>query len=195
MFKNIVFDFGGVLLDWNPHYLYDPYFGDVEKAEWFLTHICTYEWNAQHDNGKPIAEGTAELIALHPEWEKEIRMYYDEFMKMMGGQIPGMEELVKKLKANGQRVFGLSNWSVETFALVRPVYPVLDLMEDMVISGVEKVMKPDHRIFELALDRFGIKAEETVFIDDNPNNVKAANELGIHGILFQSREQLEKELY
>lgn len=195
MFKNIVFDFGGVLLDWNPHYLYDPYFGDVEKAEWFLTHICTYEWNAQHDNGKPIAEGTAELIALHPEWEKEIRMYYDEFMKMMGGQIPGMEELVKKLKANGQRVFGLSNWSVETFALVCPVYPVLDLMEDMVISGVEKVMKPDHRIFELALDRFGIKAEETVFIDDNPNNVKAANELGIHGILFQSREQLEKELY
>lgn len=195
MFKNIVFDFGGVLLDWNPHYLYDPYFGDVEKAEWFLTHICTYEWNAQHDNGKPIAEGTAELIALHPEWEKEIRMYYDEFMKMMGGQIPGMEELVKKLKANGQRVFGLSNWSVETFALVRPVYPVLDLMEDMVISGVEKVMKPDHRIFELALDRFGIKAEETVFVDDNPNNVKAANELGIHGILFHSREQLEKELY
>lgn len=195
MFKNIVFDFGGVLLDWNPHYLYDPYFGDVEKAEWFLTHICTYEWNAQHDNGKPIAEGTAELIALHPEWEKEIRMYYDEFMKMMGGQIPGMEELVKKLKANGQRVFGLSNWSVETFALVRPVYPVLDLMEDMVISGVEKVMKPDHRIFELALDRFGIKAEETVFIDDNPNNVKAAHELGIHGILFHSREQLEKELY
>ncbi|MBQ5958153.1 MAG: HAD family phosphatase [Bacteroidales bacterium] len=195
MFKNIVFDFGGVLLDWNPHYLYDPYFGDVEKAEWFLTHICTYEWNAQHDNGKPIAEGTAELIALHPEWEKEIQMYYDEFMKMMGGQIPGMEELVKKLKANGQRVFGLSNWSVETFALVRPVYPMLDLMEDMVISGVEKVMKPDHRIFELALDRFGIKAEETVFIDDNPNNVKAANELGIHGILFQSREQLEKELY
>lgn len=195
MFKNIVFDFGGVLLDWNPHYLYDPYFGDVEKAEWFLTYICTYEWNAQHDNGKPIAEGTAELIALHPEWEKEIRMYYDEFMKMMGGQIPGMEELVKKLKANGQRVFGLSNLSVETFALVRPVYPVLDLMEDMVISGVEKVMKPDHRIFELALDRFGIKAEETVFIDDNPNNVKAANELGIHGILFQSREQLEKELY
>lgn len=195
MFKNIVFDFGGVLLDWNPHYLYDPYFGDVEKAEWFLTHICTYEWNAQHDNGKPIAEGTAELIALHPEWGKEIRMYYDEFMKMMGGQIPGMEELVKKLKANGLRVFGLSNWSVETFALVRPVYPVLDLMEDMVISGVEKVMKPDHRIFELALDRFGIKAEETIFIDDNPNNVKAANELGIHGILFHSREQLEKELY
>ena len=194
MIKNIIFDYGGVLLDWNPHYLYDPYFGDKEKAEWFLTHICTYEWNAQHDNGKPIAEGTAELIAQYPEWEKEIRLYYDEFMKMMGGQIPGMEALVKDLKAKGYRVFGLSNWSVETFALVRPVYPVLDLMEDMVISGVEHVMKPDRRIFELALKRFGIEASETVFIDDNPNNVKAANEVGIRGILFQSRERLLSEL-
>lgn len=182
--KNIIFDYGGVLLDWNPHYLYDPYFGDVEKAEWFLTNICTYEWNAQHDNGKPVAEGTAELIAQYPEWEKEIRLYYDDFMKMMGGQIPGMEEQVKELKSRGFRVFGLSNWSVETFALVRPVYPVLDLMEDMVISGVEKVMKPDHRIFELALKRFGIKADETVFVDDNPANVQAACEMGIKGILF-----------
>jgi 2-haloacid dehalogenase len=194
MIKNIIFDYGGVLLDWNPHYLYDPYFGDTEKAEWFLTNICTYEWNAQHDNGKPIAEGTAELIGQHPEWEKEIRMYYDDFMKMMGGQIPGMEDFVKSLKAKGYHVFGLSNWSVETFALVRPVYPILDLMEDMVISGVEKVMKPDHRIFELALERFGIKASETIFIDDNPNNVKAANELGIRGILFQSQERLLSEL-
>ena len=184
MIKNVIFDYGGVLLDWNPHYLYDPYFGDVEKAEWFLTNICTYEWNAQHDNGKRIAEGTEELIAQYPEWEKEIRMYYDDFMKMMGGQIPGMEDFVKDLKAHGYRVFGLSNWSEETFALVRHVYPILDLMEDMVISGIERVMKPDHRIFELALERFGIKAEETVFIDDNAANVQAANEVRIKGILF-----------
>ena len=195
MVKNIIFDYGGVLLDWNPHYLYDPYFGDVGKADWFLTNICTYEWNAQHDNGKPIAEGTAELIAEHPEWEKEIRLYYDDFMKMMGGQIPGMEELVKGLKVKGYRVFGLSNWSVETFALVRHVYPVLDLMEDMVISGIERVMKPDHRIFELALERFGIKAEETVFIDDNPKNVQAACEVGIRGVLFQSKDLLLSKLF
>ena len=195
MIKNIIFDYGGVLLDWNPHYLYDPYFGDKEKAEWFLTHICTYPWNAQHDNGKPIAEGTAELIAQYPEWETEIRMYYGEFMKMMGGQIPGMEEFIKELKAKGYRVFGLSNWSVETFALVRPVYPVLDLMEDMVISGIEKVMKPDHRIFELALRRFGIEAGETVFIDDNLNNVQAASEVGMRGILFKTKEQLLSDLF
>ena len=194
MIKNIIFDYGGVLLDWNPHYLYDPYFGDAEKAEWFLTNICTYEWNAQHDNGKPIAEGTAELIAEHPEWKKEIEMYYGEFMKMMGGQILGMEEYVKELKTKGFRIFGLSNWSVETFSMVRPVYPVLNLMEDMVISGVEHVMKPDSKIFELALQRFDIKAEETAFIDDNPNNVAGANALGITGILFEGKEKLEKVL-
>ena len=195
MIKNIIFDYGGVLLDWNPHYLYDPYFGDVEKAEWFLRNICTYEWNAQHDNGKPIAEGTAELIAQHPEWEKEMRMSYDDFMKMMGGQIPGMEDLVNELKAKGFHVFGLSNWSEESFSLVRHVYPILDLMEDMVISGIERVMKPDHRIFELALNRFGIKAEETVFIDDNPKNVQAACELGIKGVLFQSKDLLLSKLF
>ncbi len=146
------------------------------------------------DNGKPIAEGTAELIAEHPEWKKEIELYYGEFMKMIGGQILGMEEYIKELKAKGFRVFGLSNWSEETFALVRPVYPVLNLMEDMVISGIERVMKPDPRIFQLALQRFGIKAEETAFIDDNPNNVAGANALGITGILFESKDRLEEVL-
>lgn len=194
MIKNIIFDYGGVLLDWNPHYLYDPYFGDKEKAEWFLTNICTYEWNAQHDGGRRVAEGTAELVAEHPEWKKEIEMYYGEFMQMMGGQIEGMEDCVKQLKDKGYHIFGLSNWSEETFALVRHVYPVLDLMEGMVISGIEKVMKPNHRIFEIALERFGIMADETVFVDDNPNNVKAACEVGIHGVLFSSRTQIENEL-
>ena len=112
-------------------------------------------------------------------------------MKMMGGQIPGMEDLIKELKGKGYRVFGLSNWSEETFSLVRHVYPVLDLMEDMVISGIERVMKPDPKIFQLAMQRFGIKAEETVFIDDNPDNVAAANALGITGILFEGKEKLE----
>lgn len=194
MIKNIIFDYGGVLLDWNPHYLYDPYFGNKDKAEWFLTNICTYEWNAQHDGGRLVAEGTAELVAEYPEWKKEIEMYYSGFMKMISGQIEGMEDFIKELKDKGFRIFGLSNWSEETFAMVRPVYPILNLIEDMVISGIEKVMKPNRRIFEIALERFGIKAEETVFIDDNPNNVKAACEVGIRGMLFLSKEQIEEEL-
>lgn len=192
--KNIVFDFGGVLLDWNPHYLYDAYFGDVDKAEWFLTNICTYPWNAQHDAGKPIAEGTAELIAKHPEWEKEIRMYYDGFETMMGGQIEGMEEYIKELKGRGFRIYGISNWSSETFALICNKYPILDLIERKVISGEEKVMKPDARIFEIAMQRFESVPEECVFIDDNPDNIKAAEDFGIHGIRFFSAKQLKSEL-
>ena len=194
MIKNIIFDFGGVLLDWNPHYLYDPYFGDVEKAEWFLTNICTYPWNAQHDAGKPVAEGTTELVAQYPEWEKEIRMYYSEFEKMLSGQIADMEEYIKELKGRGFRIYGLSNWSVETFAMIRPKYPILDLMEDMVISGKEKVMKPDAKIYQIALSRFGIKPEESVFIDDNVNNIIGCEAAGIHGIVFKDAGQLRSDL-
>lgn len=194
MIKNIIFDFGGVLLDWNPHYLYDPYFGDVEKAEWFLTNICTYPWNAQHDAGKPVAEDTTELVAQYPEWEKEIRMYYDEFEKMLSGQIADMEEYIKELKGRGFRIYGLSNWSVETFAMIRPKYPILDLMEDMVISGKEKVMKPDAKIYQIALSRFDIKPEESVFIDDNVNNIIGCEAAGIHGVVFKDAGQLRSDL-
>ena len=194
MIKNIIFDFGGVLLDWNPHYLYDPYFGDVEKAEWFLTNICTYPWNAQHDAGKPVAEGTTELIAQYSEWEKEIRMYYSEFEKMLSGQIADMEEYIKELKGRGFRIYGLSNWSVETFAMIRPKYPILDLMEDMVISGKEKVMKPDAKIYQIALSRFDIKPEESVFIDDNVNNIIGCEAAGIHGVVFKDAGQLRSDL-
>ena len=194
MIKNIIFDFGGVLLDWNPHYLYDPYFGDVEKAEWFLTNICTYPWNAQHDAGKLVAEGTAELIAQYPEWEKEIRMYYSEFDKMLGGQIMGMEDYIKELKGRGFRILGLSNWSFETFAVVRPKYPILDLIEERVISGEEKVLKPNAEIYEILLRRFNIKPEESVFIDDNVNNIKGGENIGIQGVIFKDTEQLRTDL-
>ena len=194
MIKNIIFDFGGVLLDWNPHYLYDPHFGDVEKAEWFLTNICTYPWNAQHDAGKLVAEGTAELIAQYPEWEKEIRMYYGEFGKMIGGQLAGMEDYIKELKGREFRILGLSNWSFETFAMVRPKYPILDLIEERVISGEEKVLKPNAEIYEILLRRFNIKPEESVFIDDNVNNIKGGENVGIQGIIFKDAEQLRADL-
>lgn len=180
MIKNIIFDFGGVLVDWNPHYLYDPYFGDSQKAEWFLTHICTYEWNAQHDKGKPIAEGTAELIAEHPEWAQEIALYYGQFPKMISGEIAGMAEYILQLKQRGYRIFGLSNWSTETFAMVEDKYPIFGLIEQKIISGYERIMKPDPAIFQLALQRFHILPEESLFIDDNAANIAAASRLGIH---------------
>ncbi|MCM1178521.1 MAG: HAD family phosphatase [Clostridium sp.] len=194
MIKNIIFDFGGVLLDWNPHYVFDPYFGNTEKAQWFIDNICTPQWNAALDAGKPFSEGVKELIAVHPEWEKEIRMYHTEWLKMMGGQIEGMYEIVKGLKDNGYRLFGLTNWAAETFALVRDTYPVLSLLEGIVVSGEEKMIKPDPEIYRILLDRYGLKAEECVFIDDTLRNTKAAEALGIKGIHLTSKDQLTKAL-
>lgn len=194
MIKNIIFDYGAVLLDWNPHYLYDPYFGSAEKAEWFLQNVATYKWNVQHDAGRPLAQGTAELVALFPEWEKEIRMYYGEFPKMMGGQIPGMQELVQELKSKSYHIYGLTNWSAETFAMVRNDYPVLKLMEGMVVSGEEGVVKPDARIYNILLERYGLEASECLFIDDNMANVEGARAVGINAIQFRGVDALRQEL-
>lgn len=194
MIKNIVFDYGAVLVDWNPHYFYDGYFGSAEKADWFLNHVCTYQWNTQHDKGKPVAEGTAELKALYPEWSEEIDMYYGNFTRMISGELPGMYELVSDYKKKGYHIYGLTNWSGETYPLVRHVYPVFDLMEGMVVSGDEKIMKPSPEIFNLLLERYGLKAEESVFIDDNPNNCQGARNVGMSAIHFTSAAELRKEL-
>lgn len=194
MIKNIIFDFGAVLVDWNPRYLFVPYFGDADKAEWFLTKICPYEWNAQCDAGRPIKDITEERVAEFPAWEKEIRMYFDRWVDMMGGPIPGMEALVREYKQRGYGVWGLTNWSAETFPLVRDDYPVFKLLDGYVVSGEEKLLKPDARLYRVLLDRYGLKAEECVFIDDNPNNTAGAEAVGIKGIVFQGVEQLRKQL-
>ena len=190
----VIFDFGGVLVDWNPHYLYDPYFGSREKADWFLANICNSAWNVQMDGGKPFEEGIAERVGEYPEWEKEIRMYRSEWLKMMGGQIPGMQEVVEDLKAQGYRLYGLTNWAADTFALVRHTYPVFDLLDGIVVSGEEKVAKPDPRIFRILFERYRVNPSEAVFIDDNKPNIDAARALGLQTILFQSAEQLRESL-
>ena len=194
MIKNIIFDFGAVLVDWNPHHLYDSYFGDATKSEWFLTEICPYEWNAQCDAGRPIKDITAERVALFPEWEKEIRMYFDHWVDMMGDPIPGMEELVRDYKQRGYGVWGLTNWSAETLPLVCDDYPVFKLLDGYVVSGQEKVVKPDARLYRILLERFGLKAEECVFIDDNPANTAGAEAVGIRGIVFYDASQLRIDL-
>lgn len=182
-YPNIILDFGGVLLDWNPHYLYDPYFGSKEKTDWFIQHVCTPEWNLQMDKGKPFAEGVREKIAECPEWEKEIRLYHSGWIRMIGEEIPGMYELERDLKAAGYRLLGLTNWSTETFRLVcdRRIFTILD---DLVVSGREKMVKPDPAFFRLALARWGVPAESCLFIDDNLANVQGARAVGIDAVQF-----------
>ena len=191
---NLIFDFGGVLIDWDPHHLYDPYFGDRTRADWFLQNICTMEWNTQMDGGKPFAVGVAELSARFPEWAKEIEMFHKDWIKMIGGPIPGMYEQLCEYKAAGHHLYGLSNWSAETFPLVRDRFPSLQLLEGMMVSGYEGIVKPAPAIFELLLRRYGLRAEDCVFIDDNPTNVDGALAVGIRGIRFTSAAELRSFL-
>ena len=191
---NLIFDFGGVLIDWNPHYVYDPYFGDRAKADWFLTNICTMEWNGEVDAGKPMAEATAELVARFPEWKKEIEMYFGRWIEMIGKATPGMYELLLELKARGHRLFGLSNWSAETFVQIKEDFPALKLLDGMVVSGYVKCLKPSPEIYRILLDRYSLQASDCVFIDDNAANVAGAEAVGIRGILFTGASDLRLHL-
>ena len=192
--KNIVFDFGGVLVDWNPHHLYDKYFGSVEKAEWFLNNICLYSWNIQMDGGKPFAEGVAELQAEHPEWSEAIAIYHTRWIEMMGGEIAGMADIVKRLKEAGYGVYGLTNWSSETFPLVRDKYAIFKQLDGMVVSGEEHLLKPDAAIYKCLLERYNLQAEESLFVDDNADNVTGARNVGMKAVRFTSVAELEIEL-
>jgi len=195
MIKNIIFDFGGVLIDWNPLHLYNRYFeGDVQKAQWFIENICTMEWNVQMDAGKPFDEGIRELTALHPEWADAIAAYRQRWGEMIGGPIPHMLELVKSLKKAGYHLFGLSNWNWDTLSTIIGDYPVMDELEGTVISGLEFVIKPQPEIYQLLLSRYHLLPEESLFIDDNIANVRGAEAVGINGLQFTNAETLKKDL-
>ena len=195
MIKNIVFDFGGVLVDWNPRYLYYPYFnGDKEQAEWFLKNICTYAWNIQMDGGKPFAEGVAELSDKHPEWADAIGVYHTRWNEMIGGEVEGTASLVSRLKEAGYKIYGLTNWSMETYPTIRDRYTVFSLFDGIVVSGEEHLLKPDRKRYDCLLERYGLEAEESVFLDDNADNVAAAMSIGMGAVQFINAEQAEQEL-
>lgn len=192
-YKNIILDFGGVLLDWNPHYLFDPYFGDPAKADWFIKNICTQDWNAEMDKGKPFDVAVAERIARFPEWEKEIRLYQSDWIRMIGEEIPGMYQLECDLKAAGYRLFGLTNWSLETFNLVRGKR-VFSILDGMVVSGEEHLLKPDPAFFQILLDRWHLRKEECLFTDDNLPNIVGAEAIGLPAVRFTDADSLRKLL-
>lgn len=192
--KNVVFDFGGVLVDWNPYHLYDKYFGSSEKATWFLENICRYSWNLQMDKGKLFSEGVAELQAIYPEWSEAIGIYHTRWIEMMGGEVEGTPDLLRRLKAAGYRVFGLSNWSMETFPLVRDEFPIFKELEGKVISGEELMVKPEPEIYHCLFERYSLVPEESVFIDDNADNVAGAKAVGMKAVQFVGAQALERTL-
>ncbi len=195
MIKNVIFDFGCVLVYWSQHNLYDTHFGSKEKTDWFVDNICTWEWNNQTDLGKSFAESIAEKVAEYPEWETEIRMYWERWEDMLNGEVPGMKEWICELKNAGYKVYGLSNWSHETFPMVKDKYEAFCMMDGIVMSGEELIAKPDLRIYKILLERYGLKAEECVFIDDRKENIEAGEQVGIRGILFEDCEQAKQAFH
>ncbi len=192
--RAIVFDFGGVLLDWNPRHLYRSLFRDPQAMENFLTEIGFTEWNLQFDRGYPIAFGIVEHSEKFPHHRDLISAYNDRWPECIAGPIQGTVDLLPMLKEAGYALYGLSNWSAETFYRVRDQYPFFDLLDEIVLSGEVKLIKPDPQIFQLLLEKTGRKAEECVFIDDSAANVEAAKQLGFSAIRFETPEQLERAL-
>jgi 2-haloacid dehalogenase len=183
--KNIVFDFGGVLVDWNPRYLFKDIFNDDEKMEHFLGNICSDSWNIQQDAGRTLADGTKILQEQFPEDSEMIQKFYDGWEVMLKDEIPENTKLLSQFNREKFRLWGLTNWSGETFPIA---------LEGIVVSGDEKMIKPNEEIYLLLLERYSLKAEESIFIDDNYKNIIAANKLGFHTIHFTENVNLEKRL-
>lgn len=193
--KNIIFDFGGVVMDWNPRYFFKDYFKDDEKMEFFLKNIAEDEWNAEQDRGRTLAEGTEIQVAKFPEWEKEIRAYYDNWSTMLKSDIPQNVEVLRRLAKTEYQLFGLTNWSHETFPYALENYDFFELFDGkIVVSGEEKLIKPNPEIWKVLLDRYAIKAEESVFIDDNFKNIEVAKSLGFFTVHINENTNLEDNL-
>lgn len=188
-----VFDIGGVLLDWNPRHLFRKIFEDEERMEWFLANVCTSTWNLTADAGRPFAEGAEELIAAHPDWETEIRAYDERWPEMIGGVLEDTLSLRERLRQRGP-VYAITNYPREKWALSLELWPFLKAFDGVIVSGEVGLLKPDAAIFELLLERYGLAAEDCLFIDDVATNAEGARAAGLHGHHFEGAAGLEAEL-
>lgn len=194
-FNTIIFDLGGVLIDWNPDYVYRTIFPNEEDMRWFYQNICTSDWNEEQDAGRPLSEATQILVNKFPEHEENIRVYYGRWEEMLRGPIDETVEILRKLKDNPDyKLYALTNWSAETFPVALKRYDFLHWFDGRLVSGEEKTRKPYKDIYELLLKRFDIDPITSIYTDDNVRNLGPAKELGIHTIHFREPGQLKKEL-
>jgi 2-haloacid dehalogenase len=191
----VVFDLGGVLVDWDPRYLYRKLFdGDTEAMEEFLATVCTQSWNEEQDAGRPFADACALLKSTHPHKAELIDAWILRYDEMLAGPIAGTVEVFAELNARGVPLYALSNWSAETFPAALKRFEFLKWFRGVMLSGDVKLLKPDPRIFKLFLKTFAIDPEVSVYIDDRAVNVETARALGMHGIVFTDAAALRKEL-
>lgn len=193
--KNIIFDFGNVLVQWHPELVYGDYFGDEAKAWWFLRHVADMDWRQRIDAGESVDGCIREKQAQYPEYAEAVELYRSRWREMLTDEVPGMRQLLSELPAAGYQLFGLTNWSMETFPEARERFGILQMIDRYVVSGAEGLVKPDPRLFQVLLDRYQLKAEECLFIDDNPDNVAAAKGMGMQGIVFNGAEDLRKKIF
>lgn len=192
----VIFDLGGVLIDWNPSYVFtDAYFETPEQRKFFFENVCTADWNENQDAGNPIANATAEKMAEFPEWEKPIRDFYGRWEEMLGDAIHETVDIFRELKQNPDlNFYALTNWSAETFPIALDRFEFLQWFDGILVSGEEKTRKPFPDFYQKLFDRFSINPAKAVFIDDNLRNVHAAEALGVKGIHFKNPMQLKNEL-
>ena len=190
----VVFDLGGVLIDWDPRHLYRQLFDDHEEMERFLQTVCTLEWHARHDAGRPMAEGVAELVERHPGLEPTIRAYVERWDEMFAGEMGETVEVLEELQARGVPLFAITNWPTETFPAARERFSSLARFAGIVVSGAEGVAKPDPRLFRVLVDRHGVDPEATLFVDDTQRHLDAAAAMGFAVQRFTDAEALRHRL-
>jgi 2-haloacid dehalogenase len=190
----VIFDLGGVLIDWDPRHLYRRLFADETAMEAFLNEVATQEWNAQQDAGRPWAEAVTALVAQYPDQRGLIEAFHGRWPEMVAGPIGGTVDVLADLREAGLRLYALSNWSAETFPIARRRFPFLDWFDGIVISGEVGVVKPDARIFEHLVARYAVEPGMAVFIDDSAVNVGAAARLGFVALQFVDARSLRHDL-
>jgi 2-haloacid dehalogenase len=190
----VIFDLGGVLIDWNPRHLYRKLFDDAAEMETFLREVCAPAWNLEQDRGRPWAEAIAELSAIHPDKAALIAAYRDRWREMLAGPIPETVAILEALHEAEVPLYALTNWSAETFPIAEELFPFLGRFRGIVVSGRIGMVKPDREIYEHAIGRFGLEPGRTVFIDDSVRNVAGAAEAGLHAIHYTGPEPLARDL-
>lgn len=195
MINTIIFDLGGVLVDWNPNYLYKKLFKEEAEMQHFLTNICTSAWNEEQDGGRALQAATDMLVEQYPEHETNIRAYYGRWEEMLGGAMQDTVDILNELKQSKHyKLYALTNWSAETFPVALGRFEFLHWFDGIVVSGTEKNRKPFPEFYQLLLDRYSVKPENALFIDDNLRNVEAARKMGIESIRFTSPDELKADL-
>ncbi len=192
--SGVVFDLGGVLIHWDPRHLYRKLIPDEAEMERFLTEVCSPAWNLEQDRGRSWTEACAVLRERHPGHAELIDAFRSRWPEMLAGPIEGSVDILHELKEAGTRLFGLTNWSHETFPIALELYDFLGWFETIVVSGQERLVKPDARIYRLLIQRSGLDPTALVYIDDNPVNAAAATALGMHGVHFTGPTALRSEL-